>query len=375
MPNISVIPVHSRREKKTFFQFAWDLYRDDPNWVPPIRGDIEGRVGFQPHPFYEENECQAFIARKGDQVCGRIVAIHNKGHNSHYNDKVGFFGFFESINDKNVANALFNKAAEWFSDRDIEILRGPTNPSLNYELGLLIDGFDLSPTFMMTYNPDYYPALLEGYGFEKTQDLLSFYGHVSILPKIHERHHGLANQIADRFGLTIRPCSRKNFSQDVKAFLDLYNRSLVNTWGFVPMSDAEVRHTAAALKHLIVPELAVVAELDGRIIGACFGLPDFNPRIRAIGGKLLPFGFARLLWKKHRIKKVRMISTNVLPEYQRMGVGLVLLDAMVPQALKWKLEEAEFSWVLESNSLSRGSLEKGGAVVDKVYRLYDKPIT
>ena len=137
------------------------------------------------------------------------------------------------------------------------------------------------------------------------------------------------------------------------------------------MSSTEVRHMARGLRYLIVPELALVAEIDGKIVGAVFALPDYNPRIKKIDGRLFPFGFIHLLGKKHNIKKIRLISTNVAPEYQRLGVGLVLLNGLVPQALKWGIQEAEFSWVLESNSLSRGSLEKGGATLDKTYRLYD----
>ena len=154
-------------------------------------------------------------------------------------------------------------------------------------------------------------------------------------------------------------------------FLSIYNRSLVNTWGFVPMSPDEVRHLAGGLRHIIVPEMAIAAEIDGRVVGASFGLPDYNPRIKEIDGRLFPFGFLHLLRNRRAIKRIRLISTNVLPEYQRMGVGLVLMHGLVPKAMEWGLEEAEFSWVLESNSLSYGSLKKGGAKITKTYRLYD----
>jgi GNAT superfamily N-acetyltransferase len=223
----------------------------------------------------------------------------------------------------------------------------------------------------MTYNPPYYAGLIEGYGFRKAQDLYAYWGHVEMLPKIREKLGPIARKIIEHCGVTVRPLDTSRFVEDVKGFLDVYNRSLGNTWGFVPMSDAEVQHQARGLRYLMVPELAITAEVDGKMVGAVFGLPDYNPRIKEIDGRLLPFGFLRLLRKKNEIKRIRVISTNVVPEYQLMGLGLVLLDSLVPKALEWGIEEAEFSWVLESNSLSRGSLEKGGAQLTKTYRVYD----
>jgi GNAT superfamily N-acetyltransferase len=331
----------------------------------------KGLLGYRSHPFYLRNVAQTFLARRENEICGRIAAILNYGHNERYGERRGFFGFFECVDDQQVANSLFDTVRQWFADQGIYRLRGPTNPSLNYELGMLIEGFDSPPTFMMTYNPPYYPRLLENYGFRKAQDLYAFWGHASMLPALREKLSPVAEQIIDRYNIRLRTLERSRFLEDVTAFLDIYNRSLVNTWGFVPMSDEEVRYMAKGLKYLIVPELAVGAEIDGRMVGASFALPDYNPRIRQINGRLFPFGFIRLLWRRERIKRVRVISTNVLPEYQRLGIGLVLMHALVPMALAWQLEEAEFSWVLESNLLSRGSLQKGGAKLTKTYRLYD----
>ena len=371
MAELQVKPVASRREKRQFLEFPWLLYGKDPYWVPPIRMDQEELVGYRAHPFYATNQIQTFLACRGSTVVGRIAAIVNQGHIDRYHERRGFFGFFECVDDDEVARGLFDAARDWFAERDIHCMRGPANPSLNYALGLLIDGFDSTPTFMMTYNPPYYERLIEAYGFRKTQDLYAFWGSMDMLPKIQERLRPVASQVIERLGLRLRSLNKRRFTEDVEAFLNIYNRSLSNTWGFVPMSDAEVRHMAHSLRYLMVPELAVGAELDGQLVGVCFGLPDYNPRIKAIDGRLFPFGFLRLLYRKHLIKKIRLISTNVLPEYQYMGVGLALMHGLVPAALKYGIYEAEFSWVLESNALSRGSLEKGGAKRTKTYRLYD----
>lgn len=371
MAQVIVQPVSSRRQKKEFIEFLWTLYRHDPNWIPPLRANQEELVGFRRHPFYERNRVQTFLAYRDGEVCGRIAAIVNQGHIERYQERRGFFGFFECVDDQEVARRLFDAARAWLAAQDIHALRGPMNPSMNYELGVLIEGFDTSPTFMMTYNPPYYARLIESYGFHKIQDLYAYEGHVDMLPKVASKLGPVAEQIKQHCDVIVRPMDRSRFLEEVRTFLDIYNRSLTKTWGFVPMSDNEIRHMAAGLRYLIVPELALAAMIDGRVVGAAFALPDYNPRIKAIDGRLFPFGFIHLLRKKNRIRRLRMISTNVLPEYQLSGVGLVLMAGLVPKALEWGVEEGEFSWVLESNELSRGSLEKGGAKRSKTYRLYD----
>ncbi len=371
MDKIVVKQVESGKDRRQFLDLPWTLYRDDPNWVPPLRANAKELVGFAPHPFYARNSVQTFLALRDGEPCGRIAAILNRGHNERYRERRGFFGFFESVDDQEVADGLFDAVRQWFYNQGIFQLRGPTNPSLNHELGLLIDGFDSPPTFMMTYNPPYYERLLENYGLRKSQDLYAFWGHRSLLPAISEKLQPVVEGILEHYDVNLRPLDRSRFLEEVEMFLSVYNRALTNTWGFVPMSPDEVRHMAKGLQHLIVPELAIAAEIDGRVVGATFGLPDYNPRIRAIRGRLFPFGVFHLLRNKRGIKRIRIISTNVLPEYQRMGIGLLLMHAMAPQALAWDLQEAEFSWVLESNKLSYGALKKGGAKIVKTYRLYD----
>ena len=371
MGNIVVQRVTSSGQRKQFLQFPWTIYRQDRYWIPPIRVDEKENVGYSRNPFYDRNQIQTFLAYRGGEVVGRIGAILNNGHIDRYNDPRGFFGFFESIDDQDVANGLFDAARDWFADQGIFKLRGPTNPSLNAPVGLLIDGFDSPPTFQMTYNPKYYERLIENYGFRKTQDMYAFWGHIEMLPKVAEKLKPIVDQIIERYDVKILHLDKSHFLEEVRAFLSIYNRSLTNTWGFVPLSDAEVEHAAKALQFLIVPELAIFVEIDGRKVGAMFGLLDYNPRIKEIDGRLFPFGFLHLLRNKTAIKKIRLISTNVLPEYQLHGLGMVLMRGIVPKVLEWGIQEAEFSWVLESNNFSRGALTKGGAKITKTYRVYD----
>ena len=187
MSNLIIQRVTTARQKKQFLHFPWTLYRDDPNWIPPLRGSQKEMVNYRHHPFYDRNAVQTFLAYRGQEVCGRIAAILNRGHIAQYNDPRGFFGFFDCFDDQEAANGLFDAVRQWFADQDIHNLRGPANPSLNYEVGLLVDGFDSPPTFMMTYNPPYYGRLIENYGFRKTQDMYAFWGHIDMLPEIGKK--------------------------------------------------------------------------------------------------------------------------------------------------------------------------------------------
>ena len=231
------------------------------------------------------------------------------------------------------------------------------NPSLNYEIGLLIEGFDDHPTFMMTYNPPYYEQLIEGYGFKKSHDLYSYLGCTTISIIKFTRVGPLVEGVHRTFNLKTRPLDRSRFDEDVRMFLDIYNKSCLACLGLCAHHQAEMDWMAKDMKHIIVPELTCVAEVDGKPVAAVFGLPDYNPRIKAINGRLFPFGFFKLLSKKRDIPRVRLISTNVIPEYQKWGLG-VCAGESDSQGLAMGMLEAEFSWVSEANTLARQAWKK-----------------
>ena len=363
-------PVETQSQQRRFIQLPWRLYRNDPCWMPPLIMSQQEMLNFRNHPFYKKSRCRSFlVTRHGDDV-GRITAIVNAGHIERYGEQRGFFGFFECEDRSETAKVLFDAAKEWLHAQGMQTIRGPANPSLNYECGLLIEGFDSPPFFMMTHNPPYYARLVEENGFAKIEDLYAFWGQMSMLDSLDKKLGVMVEGVKDRFGVTVRPLDRSRFEEEVRMFLDIYNSSLAGTWGFVPLESGEVQHMAKSLKHLIVPELTLIAEVDGKPIGSVFCLLDYNPRIKQISGRLFPFGFMQLLWNKRNIKRMRAISTNVIPEYQAWGVGLVLMAALVPRLTNWGMEEVEFSWVLESNHLSKRTLERGGALVTKKYRIY-----
>ncbi len=374
MANYQIVPVDNRRTRKQFINMLWDIYRDDPHWVPPLIMNQEENVGFRPNPFYDRNRIQNFISYKDGVAVGRISAIVNVGHNERYDEKRGFFGFFESIDDPEVSRGLFNAAFQWLRSQGMTDIRGPVNPSLNHDIGCLVEGFDTPPTFMMAHNLPYYEKLILDSGFEKCQDVYAFEGDISMLDTLDPKLYFVVDEVKRRFNIVARPLNRKKFNEEVLTFLDIYNKSLQATWGFVPLSDAEVKHMAKGLKLLIEPDLTTMLEVDGKIVGAGLGLLDYNPRIKKINGRLFPFGFLQLLFGRKKITRCRMMCTYVLPEWQRWGLGLLLLVRMQPDCLARGIREAEFSWVLESNHLSRASLERGGAKRAKTYRIYDRSI-
>ena len=376
MAEIAIQPVETRSQQKRFIRLPWRIYADDPCWMPPLIMSQEELLGFRRHPFYERSKSRSFLATRGGRDVGRITAIINAGHIDRYHEQRGFFGFFECDDDLAASRALFQAAGDWLHAQGMTCIRGPANPTLNYECGLLIDGFDTPPFFMMTHARPWYAGLVEDAGFRKIEDMFAFWGQASMLDGIDPKLATMIQGVKERFGVTLRPLDKSRFAEEVRMFLHIYNESLGGTWGFVPLTPGEVDHMAASLKYLIEPDLAIVAEVGGKPVGAVFCLLDYNPRIKAIDGRLFPFGFMKLLWNKQAIKRVRAISTNVIPEYQAWGVGLVLMSGLYERFIKWGLQEIEFSWVLESNYLSRRTLERGGAIVTKKYRMYqDDPPT
>jgi hypothetical protein len=369
---LEIIPVTTSRQRRQFLQLPWRLYAHDEMWVPPLRQMQKELVGYARHPFQDNAQIQTFLALRNGEPVGRIAAILNRFANQHFGEERGYWGFFESVDDVNVAHRLFDAVRDWFGERSIRAIRGPANPSMNYECGLLIDGFHLPPTFLMPYNPPYYQHLVESYGYVKAQDLFTFVGTDDQLGTLDPKLQKIMEGAKERFNVVLRPLSKRRFKDEITMFLDVYNRSMAGMWGFVPLTGGEIKRMSKELKMLILPELAIVAEIDKQPIGVVFGMPDYNPRIKKIDGRLFPFGFLTLLSRKP-FTRFRAISTTVVPEYQMWGLGLVLLAGLIPAFKAAGLQEAEFSWVAESNHLSRSSLERGGARLEKTHRMYDSP--
>ncbi len=374
MTRPAVRPVQSRSDRRRFIHLPWRLYRDDPHWTPPILASHRQLLGYASHPFYDQAEAQTFIAERDGRITGRISAIVNRAHNHTHNEQRGFFGFFECEEDVDSARALFDAGERWLAERGQTAVRGPVNPSQNYECGLLVEGFDSPSAFMMPYHKPYYRQLVEACGYAGAQNLLAFTGHIDMLPGLIEKYGEPVRRALDTPNLMIRPLDRRHFLRDVMTYLEIYNRSLEHTWGFVPLSASEVRHIARDLRHLIVPEFTAYAEVDGKTIGALFYILDYNPLIRRIDGRLLPFGFLSLLGRRRKLTNLRALATTVMPDYQRTGLVLLMMSSLAQPAVDWGIRTAEFSWVLESNGLACGSLRRAGLDITRTWRIYDKPI-
>ncbi len=371
---VTVKAVTTWRDRWRFQRLPWTIYAKDANWVPPILSKERLLLGWGRHPFFDHAEMVTLLAERDGRVAGRIAVFVNDIHNAKYDEKRGFFGFFECIDDLSVAHALFDAGRDWLMQRGMTDWRGPVNPSLNYTCGLLIEGFTSPPVFLMTYNPPYYAALIEGCGFAKAQDMYAYEMDVALLAKLVTRYKPAVMSALEGDDLTVRRFDRSHLAAEIRTFLDIYNRALDGTWGFTPLQPGEVKHIAAEMGSIIAPEFTAFAMVDGKAVGVVLALLDYNQIIRKLDGRLLPFGIFRLLWGRKRINVARTMAMTMVPGYQQSGLGIVLLDRLVEAAKPWGLKSWEFSWVLESNDSSRGTLERAGTKLAKTYRIYDRAL-
>lgn len=329
------------------------------------------------NPFFEHGEAEYFLAERDGEVVGRIAAITNRLHNETHGDRVGFFGFFESIDDQSVADALFSAATAWCRERGHDVLRGPASFSVNDECGLLVDGFETPPTLMMPHNPRYYVTLLEQAGFVSEKNLLVYQGgsedHYVPVPERLARGTEL---IRKRLGITIRALHMKDFKGEVERIKELYNAAWEKNWGFVPMTDHEIDHLAEQFKPVVIPEMVPMAEKDGKVIGFGIALPDLNAIFRTNRkGRLFPM-IIRLLWalKMKKIRRARILLLGIAPEYRGKGIDAMLYHWIWTRSGERKIYWGEAGWILEDNPAMNAGLEKMTFRVYKTYRLYDRPI-
>jgi hypothetical protein len=367
--SLEIRPVSSRKEMGEFIQLPWKIYKDDPHWVPPLRMQLKKMFDSKKNPFFEHADVAFFLCREGKEFVGRIAAILNKNHNDFHNEKVGFFGFFESIQKEEVANALFNAASKWVKEKGMESIRGPMSYSTNDECGILIEGFDSSPMVMMSYNPQYYLELVEKNGFQKSKDLLAYAVYRKKLP---ERLQRSADLIRKRKKINIRSLNLKDFDNEVERLKGIYNSAWIKNWGFVPMTDNEFSHMAKDLKSFVDPDLTLIAEINGDPVGFSLALPDINQALIKINGRLFPFGILKLLWYMRKIDTFRVITLGVKEPFRRMGIEGLFYFETFKRGLEKGYQMAEMSWVLEDNVLMSRGIESIEAKVYKRYRIYEK---
>ncbi|MCD6329849.1 MAG: N-acetyltransferase [Candidatus Cloacimonetes bacterium] len=370
---ITVKKVDSKADLKTFIKIPWTVYKNDKNWVPPLISIDKERFDPVKGAYFKNAEARFFIAFRGDRPVGRIVAHINHTHNEFHKDKVGFFGFFECMPDYEAAEALFRAASDWLKENDRDIIRGPMNYSTNDECGLLVKGFGSPPVVMMTYNPQYYESFIEKFGFHKAKDLVAYFINIDGMP---ERFEGIIDKIKERRKYTIKKLRKKHFLEDVETIFKIYNNAWQYNWGFVPMTQAELIYLAKELKDIIDFDLAYIVYIDNKPIAFSLTLPDVNQAlIKVRNGRLLPFGWLKLLLGMKQIDQVRVVTLGIVKNFKNIGIDTVLYYETIKTSVEKGMPRGEMSWVLEDNIRMCRPIERMGGKVYKTYRVYDKELS
>jgi GNAT superfamily N-acetyltransferase len=368
----TVRPVVSKSDEKKFIKFQWAPYAGNPYWVPPMLMDRRKLIDRKGNPFYKHAVMELFLAEREGKVVGRIGAIVNDNHNREHGENIGFFGFFECIDDQSVANSLFDAAKKWLKAKGVTAMRGPASPSVNDEYGLLVEGFDRPPSVLMTYNPPYYQTLVEKYGFTKAQDLFAYYIHKDKV--FNEKFKRISDTVLRRETLKIRQLDMKKFDEEVRLIRELYARGWSKNWGEVPMTEDEFNYVAKDLKMIVDPRLVIIAESKGKPVGFGMTLPDLNQvLIHNKHGWLIP-GIVRILLFKKKIDRVRIVILGVLPEYANTGIGAALFYETGRRCVESGYPHGEASWVNEDNVMMNRGAQLMQGTVDKRYRIYQMPL-
>ena len=374
MSDIEVSEVTTRRERNAFIKFPWQIYANDPAWVPPLIIERKAFLNRKGHPFYQHGDAALFLAWKNGEIVGRIMASDDPNYNSLHQSNVGCFGLFESIDDRDVATALFEAAANWLRKKGRTEIMGPIDYSTNYVCGLLIDGFQFPPTILTAHNPSYYRHLIEGCGFTKAKDWYAWWFADPAKAVAHLRR--LATRFNRRCAATIRPANFRNLRDESRRLREIYNRAWERNWGFVPFTEAEIEFMTNELKPLLVPGFAWIAEMGSQPAGFILALPDINVVLRNLDGRLtrfgLPIGLIKLLSYKKRIYKGRLIALGVVEEYRRYGIAEMLVLRVIEETMIKRGITGELSMTLEDNFMVNRFLEAIGAQRYKTYRIYSK---
>jgi GNAT superfamily N-acetyltransferase len=369
---ITIQEAKTKKQLKTFLRLPWQIYRGDPYWVPPLLK--EHAFHFSPqNPFLHHAEIVPYMAVRDGSIVGRIAAIIDQNYIDFHEEKTGFFGFFESIDDRKVARALVDHAKSFLRARGLKQMMGPVNPSTNDECGLLVEGFDSSPFIMMPYNPAYYRKLLEGCGLKKAKDLVA--NRMINDGSIPERLLRISARITKRLpGLTIRPLDMKKLDQEVMRVKEVYNGAWRDNWGFVPLTDEEMDLMVKKMKPLVVPEYVPFAEMGGETLGFALALPDYNVVLKRLNGRMTPLGLLKFLYYSRKIETIRVMLLGVKAEYRKRGIETLLYLEIFRRGQARGVRWGEMSWILEDNRLMQKGLEALGAKKYKTYRIYRAPL-
>lgn len=373
---VLVTPAVTAADRRAFILFQYEIYGQHPHFVPPLVMDRENVLDPEKNPWFEFGTAQLYLARRAGKIVGRIAAADDPRYNEFHGGTVGWFGFFECIDDVAVAQALLNAAESWVKARGLSECLGPASFSSNGEWAFLAEGFDQDPAIMMPYNPKYYLSLVEACGYKKVKDLWAW--DLKTDHPAPEKVARIAEKIKKREGIVMRPARLKDWDAEIRLIKELYNAAWEKNWGFVPMTDKEFDAMGKELKLVIKPELVLFAEVEGKAVAFCITVPDANQAIKKANGRLttfgMPIGLVKMLMSLKKINRGRLIALGVRKEYRKRGLDslLVLETYQVAQKLGWV--GGEISWTLEDNDMVNRVIEVFGATRSKTYRVYGKTL-
>ncbi len=375
MHTVQVIAVNTEEEKELFFSLPWKIYTQDTPWVPPLQKDERRLLSPSEHPFWESATRQLFLALRGTEAVGRIVALVDNKYNDTAQEKCGAWGFFECQNDTEAAHALFDAVAAWHSEQGMHFMRGPLNPSTNYTCAMLVGGFEQAPAIMMPWNYAYYPQLVESWGMRKEQDLFAYALNkesINLAPWLKEQ----IQSIKDKQEFTCRKSSKATLQEDIHCMLDIFQESWAQNWAFSPMSMAEAQNHAKELKNVLDLDFFVLFYHEGKPAAGMLAVPDMNPLLKRLNGRIgLSAPWHWWCTRKHLRSTYRIMLFGIKEKYRLMGLPLLLLDYMLEQCKKHPyFTSVEGSWSLEDNVAVNDMMEDFGGVMTKRYRIYRKEL-
>ncbi len=369
---LDVRPVASKRDLTTFIKLPWRLYRNEPNWVPPLIAERRRFLDRTQNPWFEHGEAQLFLAWRDGRAVGRISAQVDRLFNEFQDNTWGLFGFFECEDDPEAARALLDAAEAWLRVRDRDRMVGPMDFTMNDECGVLVEGFERPPIILTNWTHPYYPALLEGAGMTKAMDTLMWRLEIAGRDRVHPAIWDVAERVESKHGITVRPMRKRDIEAEIDRFLEVYNAAWERNWGFSPLTEKEVRHYAKTLKPLLDEHWAFIAEKDGETIGAALTIPDYNQVLKHLNGRLLPFGWLKFLWYRRRIDRVRVFALGVKREWQHTGVAARFYELHFDSAEATPQKHGEMGWILETNTSMNRAMEGMGGEIVRRYRLYER---
>jgi hypothetical protein len=371
---VDIRPVSGRRDLDAFIKVPWRLYRAVSNWVPPLISERRRHLSIRHNPFFEHAEAQYFLAWRGSEPVGRIGAHVDHRLNQFQDNRWGLFGFFECVDDAAIAGGLFDSAEDWLRERERELMVGPMDFSTNHECGLLVEGHELMPQVLENWHHPYYRNLFEGSRMRKAVDMYKWQILTAepdrVLPVIYE----LADSLETRHGIHVRRMRRRNFEAEVQRFMEVYNSAWERNWGFVPLTQAELRAYAKELKPILDERYAFIAEKGEEVVGAALSLPDVNKLLAGLNGRMLPLGWLKILRGRRRIDEIRVFALGVKDEYRHTGTAAAFYAEHWRECLRRRIKRVEAGWILETNEPMNRAMEALGGDIVKRYRLYERPI-